>query len=90
MFLLGMFGNVPAKATAPEVVSCLCLWLRLAGARLQLIEVGQLLPVVVLVLVGVVVVGAHDVVGDAGGRLLRPRGPVGAEQGGGGGRSQQK
>lgn len=71
-----------ANATSPEVVRCLCLWLRLVGAGLQLVEVRQLLPVVVLVLVGVVVVGAHDVVGDAGGRLLRPRGSEGAEPGG--------
>lgn len=63
-----------AKATSPEVVRCLCLWLRLVGADLELVEVRQLLPVVVLVLVGVVVVGAHDVVCDAGGRLLRPGG----------------
>lgn len=59
--------------TAPEVRR-LCLWLRLVGAGLELVEVRQLLPVVVLVLVGVVVVGAHNVVGHAGRSLLRPRG----------------
>lgn len=65
---------MPVLSTSPEVVCCLCLWLRLVGAGLEFVKVGQLLPVVVLVLVGVVVVGAHNVVGDAGGRLLRPRG----------------
>lgn len=49
----------------------MCLWLRLVGAGLELVEVRQLLPVVVLVLVRVVVVGAHNVVGHAGRRLLR-------------------
>lgn len=70
-----------AKATSPEVVRCLCLRLRLVGADLELVEVRQLLPVVVLVLVGVVVVGAHNVVGDAGGRLLRPGGSEEVERG---------
>lgn len=77
LFLLGMF----AKATSPEVVCCLCLWLRLVGSGLELVKVRQLLPVVVLVLVGVVVVGAHDVVGHAGGRLLRPRSSEVVERG---------
>lgn len=62
-------------------MGCLCLWLRLVGSGLELVKVGELLPVVVLVLVGVVVVGAHDVVGHAGGRLLRPRSSEVGERG---------
>lgn len=55
----------------PEVVGCLCLWL--VGTGLKLVKVRQLFSVVVLVLIGVVVVGAHNVIGYAGRRLLRPR-----------------
>lgn len=56
------------------VVSCLCLWLRFVGTSLELVEVRQLFPVVVLVFIGIVMVGAHNVVGDVGLRLLRPWG----------------
>lgn len=49
------------------------LCLRFVRARLEFVEVRQLFPVVVLVLVGVVMVGAHDVIGHAGVRLLWPR-----------------
>lgn len=56
------------------VVSCLCLWLGLVGTGLELVKVRQLFPVVVLVLIGVVMVGAHNVISYVGLRLLRPRG----------------
>lgn len=49
------------------------LCLRFVWARLEFVEVRQLFPVVVLVLVGVVMVGAHDVIGHTGVRLLWPR-----------------
>lgn len=49
------------------------LCLRFVRARLEFVKVRQLFPVVVLVLVGVVMVGAHDVIGHTGVRLLWPR-----------------
>lgn len=49
------------------------LCLRFVRARLEFVKVRQLFPVVVLVLVGVVMVGAHDVISHAGVRLLWPR-----------------
>lgn len=60
-------------ASPGVVVGHLCLWF--VGTRLEFVEVGQLFPVVVLVLVRVVMVGAHDVLGHAGVRLLWPRHP---------------
>lgn len=56
------------------VVRCLCLWLGFVGPGLELVKVRQLFPVVVLVLVGVVMVGAHNVISYVGLRLLRPWG----------------
>lgn len=69
-----MFWNMMTVNRSPEVVGCLCLWLRLVGTGLKLVKVGQLFSVVVLVLIGVVVVGAYNVIGYTGRRLLRPRG----------------
>lgn len=51
------------------------LCLRFGRARLEFVKVRQLFPVVVLVLVGVVVVGAHDVISHTVVRLLWPRNP---------------
>lgn len=53
------------------VVGCLCLWLGFVGTGLELVKVRQLFPVVVLVLIGVVMVGAHNVISYVGLRLLR-------------------
>lgn len=50
------------------------MWLGFVGTGLELVKVRQLFPVVVLVLIGVVMVGAHDVIGYVGLRLLGPRG----------------
>lgn len=58
------------------VVSCLCLWLGFVRTSLELVKVRQLFPVVVLVLIRVIMVGAHNVISYTGLRLLRCRGSV--------------
>lgn len=67
-------------ASPGVVVGHLCL--RFVRTRLEFVEVRQLFPVVVLVLVGVVMVGAHDVISHTGVRLLWPRHSEGREAGG--------
>lgn len=54
------------------VVGCLCLWLWFVGTSLELVKVRELFPVVVLVLIWVVVVGAYNVISYIRRRLLRP------------------
>lgn len=49
----------------------LCLWF--VRTRLEFVKVGQLFPVVVLVLIRVVMVRTHDVISRTGVRLLWPR-----------------
>lgn len=61
-------------ASPGVVVGCLYLWLGFVGTSLELIKVRQLFPVVVLVLIRIVMVGAHDVISYLGLRLLRPWG----------------
>lgn len=64
-------GTRRARGSPGVAVGHLCLWF--AGAGLEFVKVGQLFPVVVLVLIGVVMVGTHDLLGPTGVRLLRPR-----------------
>lgn len=61
-------------AELPGVVVSLCLWLWFVGTGLELVKVRQLFPVVVLVLIRIIMVGAHNVISCLGLRLLRPWG----------------
>lgn len=54
----------------------MCLWLGFVRTSLELVKVRQLFPVVVLVLIRVIMVGAHNVISYTGLRLLRPRGSM--------------
>lgn len=67
-------------ASPGVVVSCLCLWLGFVGTGLEPVKVRKLLPVVVLVLIRVVMVGAHDVISGLGLRLLRTWGSETADE----------
>lgn len=59
-------------ATPGVLVGYLCLWLRFAGTSLELVKVRQLFPVVVLIFIRIIMVGAHNVISYIGLRLLRP------------------